>query len=83
MNRSRYKKYIASIKGWIETKLLLVIGVTLGVAFLISNGPLLQQTLVALFDISQQSVYESIFLAELHWIAVRGGGYSRRLKQDG
>ena len=54
------KVFAAMLKGWIEPKLVLVIGIALGVSFLISNGPLLQVTLIALFDVSQASLYESV-----------------------
>ena len=59
-NMSSLKTFALILKGWIETKLVLVTGSALGVAFLISNGPLLQATLVALFDVSQASLYESV-----------------------
>lgn len=57
---SRLKAFASMLKGWIETKLALAIGIALGVSFLISNGPLLQETLVALFEVSQASLYESV-----------------------
>ena len=62
---SRYKKFTESILNWIKTNLVLAIGIALGVAFLISNGPLLQQTSVALFDVSQPAYTKAFFLAEL------------------
>ena len=49
-----------TLKAWIKTKLILAIGVTLGVASLVSIGPLLQEALIALFDVSKESLYESL-----------------------
>lgn len=45
---------------WIRAKLTLAIGLMLGIAFMVSGGPQLEKTLVALFDVSSVSLYESI-----------------------
>lgn len=42
------------------TKLVLVAGFSLGIAFLVSIGPLLQEILVALFDVNNTNLYESV-----------------------
>ena len=61
MHMAMHKRLTESIRDWLAKKLILVVGIALGVAFLISTGPLLQQISVALFDVSQPSLYKSIF----------------------
>lgn len=57
---SRMKEFALKGREWIRTKSILAIGLMLGTAFMVSTGPLLQETLVALFDVSKVSLYESI-----------------------
>ena len=60
MHILRPAELIRMLKRWIHTKLVLTIGIALGVACLISNGPLIQETLFAFFDVTQWSLYESV-----------------------
>ena len=57
---SRLNEFALIGREWIRTKLILAIGLMLGIVFMISGGPLFQETLVALFDVSSVSLYESI-----------------------
>lgn len=57
---SRLKEFALMGREWIRAKLTLAIGLMLGIAFMVSGGPQLQETLVALFDVSKVSLYELI-----------------------
>lgn len=57
---SKLKVFALMGREWIRAKLTLAIGLMLGIAFMVSGGPQLQNTLVALFDVSSVSLYESI-----------------------
>ena len=54
------KEFVQMGREWITTKSILAIGLMLGTAFMVSGGPQFQETLVALFDVSRVSLYESI-----------------------
>ena len=54
------KEFALMGREWIRAKLTLAIGLMLGIAFMVSGGPHLQETLVALFDVSKVSLYEII-----------------------
>lgn len=60
MHISRRVARILFLKKWIQEKLVLAMGIALGVTLLVSNGPLLQETLFAFLDVTQWSLYESV-----------------------
>ena len=53
-------KELSMMTRWLATKLVLATGFALGIAFLVSIGPLLQEILVALFDVNNATLYESV-----------------------
>ena len=57
---SGQKELALMAREWISTKSILAIGLMLGTAFMVSGGPQFQETLVALFDVSRVSLYDSI-----------------------
>ena len=57
---SRLIKLVRWIKVWLKERLILTVGITVGIASLLSTGPLLQEAFIAFFDVTKESLYESL-----------------------